>query len=229
MALYPVNLDIAGSLCVVIGGGGVASRKVDALLHCGAVVRVISPKLTSRLCERVREGLLQWQQRGYRPGDLAGARLVFAATDCPSIQSQIVAEASAASIMVNVIDRPEACTFQVPASMRQGGLLLTVATGGASPALAAKIRGELQSCYGPEYGPFLAMMKALRRDIVSCGARPAEREGIFSKLLDDVVLESIRAGQWDSLGTILQKILPPEIDIVRLLKGMQNYTQEEMS
>ena len=126
MSLYPVNLDIHGVLCVIIGGGSVASRKVDSLLPCGAEIRVISPEVCTRLAGLADAGLLEWQQREYNKGDLDGAKLVFAATDNPEIQEQIVIEAGAAGVLVNVIDMPEACTFQVPASFRQGELLLTV-------------------------------------------------------------------------------------------------------
>ena len=144
MSLYPVHLAIEGQLCLVIGGGSVATRKVESLLPCGAVIRVISPAAGCRILELAEAGLLEWQQRNYHQGDLQGAKLVFAATDSQDVQDRIVREANGSGILVNVVTRPEACTFQVPASLRHGDLLITVATGGGSPALAARIRQELE-------------------------------------------------------------------------------------
>lgn len=130
MPLYPVNLAISDQLCLVIGGGSVATRKVESLLPCGAIIRVISPQAGNRIGELAEAGLLQWEQRPYSHGDLEGAKLVFAATDSHEVQERIIAEATDSGILVNVVTRPEACTFQVPASLRRGELLLTVATGG---------------------------------------------------------------------------------------------------
>jgi precorrin-2 dehydrogenase/sirohydrochlorin ferrochelatase len=228
MSLYPVNMDVHGVLCLIIGGGSVASRKVDSLLSCGAEIRVISPGVCARIAGLAKDGLLEWQQREYNKGDLAGAQLVFAATDSPEIQKQVVAEATAAAILVNVIDMPEACTFQVPASFRQGELLLTVATGGGSPALAARIRRDLEASYGPEYGLLVAMMADLRKEIVGSSDSHADHKRIFEKLLDSDILECFRQQQWDELSTLLQKILPGEIDVLRLVKEMQNYNKEQM-
>jgi precorrin-2 dehydrogenase len=226
MSLYPVNLDISGALCLIIGGGGVASRKVDSLLPCDAEIRVISPEVCARIASLAKAGVLEWQQRDYNRGDLDGAKLVFAATDNPEIQEQIVTEAGAAEVLVNVIDMPEACTFQVPASFRQGGLLLTVATGGGSPALAARIRRDLEASYGPEYGQLVALMTALRKEIVGSSDSSADHKRIFEKLLDSDILECIRQQQWDDLSILLQNILPAAIDVVRLVRGMQNHNKE---
>lgn len=228
MSLYPVNLDISGMLCLVIGGGRVASRKVDSLLPCGAVIRVISPEVDSRIAKLAQGGLLDWQQRAYKKGDLAGAQLVFAATDSPEVQGQIVSEATAALIPVNVIDKPEACTFQVPASFRQGRLLLTVATEGGSPALAARIKRDLEDSYGPEYALLVDMMSSVRKDIVASSDSPAEHKKIFEKLLADEVMDCIRKQQWDELNTLLQHILPAAIDIISLVNGMRNHKKEQI-
>ncbi len=222
MSLYPVNLDIRNQLCLVIGGGEVASRKVASLLFCGAVIRVVSPEACEKIVELARAGLLEWQQRRYLPGDLQKAKLVFAATDDLETQEQIVVEANGAEILVNVITSPDACTFQVPASFRRGGLLITVATGGGSPALAARIRKDLEVTYGPEYGLFVGMMADVRKKIVASSDAPDEHKRIFEKLLDDDILECIREQQWRELGSLLQEILPPAIDVSSLVETMRN-------
>jgi len=221
MSLYPVNLDISDLLCVIIGGGTVASRKIESLLPCGAQIRVVSPMVIKQIAERARAGMLDWQQKKYEQNDLSGAKLVFAATDSPIIQKQIVADADAAGILVNVIDMPESCNFQVPASFRRGGLLLTVATGGGSPALAARIRKELETSYGPEYGILVALMAAVRKEVVASSDNPDKHKQIFEKVLDSDILSYIRQKQWNKLRKLLQTILPSRIDVVNLVRGIE--------
>ncbi|MCF8056293.1 MAG: bifunctional precorrin-2 dehydrogenase/sirohydrochlorin ferrochelatase [Desulfocapsa sp.] len=228
MSLYPVNLDIRNQLCLVIGGGDVASRKVESLLSCGAVIRVVSPEAGERIVELAHAGLLEWQQRTYVVGDLQGAKLVFAATDSREVQRQIVAEANDAGILVNVITSPDACTFQVPASFRRGDFLITVATGGGSPALAARIRKDLEAIYGPEYGLFVGLMADVRKKIVDSSDAQKEHKRIFEKLLDGDILECIRRQEWSKLTSLLENILPSTIDVSSLVKGMQNRRIEKV-
>ncbi len=228
MSLYPVNLDIRNQLCLVIGGGGVASRKVESLLICSAVIRVISPAACENIVKLAGKGLLEWQQRPYRPGDLHGAKLVFAATDNLETQERVVAEANEAGILVNVITSPDDCTFQVPASFRRGGLLITVATGGGSPALAARIRKNLEGVYGPEYGLFVGLLADVRQEIVASSDAQDEHRIIFKKLLDGDILGCIRGQRWSDLRSLLQEILPSAIDVSSLVEGIQNRQIEKM-
>jgi precorrin-2 dehydrogenase/sirohydrochlorin ferrochelatase len=229
MPLYPVNLDIHGLLCVVIGGGTVASRKIEALLLCGAQIRVVSPIVVERITELATAGLLDWQQRKYEQDDLSGAKLVFAATDNPIVQKQIAADADTAGILVNVIDLPESCSFQVPASFYRGRLLLTVATGGGSPALAARIRKELEVSYGPEYGALVALMAAVRKEIVASSGNSAEHKQLFERLLDSEILNCVRYQRWDELSTLLQNILPVRVDVLSLVRKIRNTCKEEVA
>lgn len=229
MSLYPVNLDIRDLLCVIIGGGTVASRKIESLLPCEAKIRVVSPMVIELIAERAQAGMLDWQQKKYEQDDLSGAKLVFAATDNPIIQKQIVADADAAGILVNVVDMPESCGFQVPASFRRGELLLTVATGGGSPALAARIRKELESSYGPEYVGFVALLAAVRQEIVPFSDDLAKHKQMFDKLLDSDILNYIQQEKWGKLGSLLQNILPARIDTLRIVREMQNVIQEQVT
>jgi precorrin-2 dehydrogenase / sirohydrochlorin ferrochelatase len=133
--LYPVFLDIRGKLCVVVGGGRVARRKVKGLLAAGAEVRVVSPKVDSRLAALARDGEIEWLARAYTEGDLDNAFLVFAATDDRRTQELICLHAAAARQLVNVVDDPGRCNFHVPSSFRRGDLTIAVSTSGKSPAV----------------------------------------------------------------------------------------------
>ena len=227
MTLYPVNLDIRDQLCLIVGGGLVAKRKVEALIVCGPRIVLVSPELCEGLDEYVQKKQLKWKQRVYRTEDLDGVKLVFAATDDRTIQRQIAEEAQQAGILVNVITDPESCTFQVPAMFRQGDLLITIATGGASPALAARIRKELEVHYGREYGQLLNLMAAVRKQVVSSSDEPAQHKLLFEKLLSSDILAAIRTADWKQLQITLEAVLPRETEVQELINTLQ--TQENAS
>jgi siroheme synthase-like protein len=148
---YPLVLtNLARVRCIVVGGGRVAERKVRELLTGGARPHVISPRLTEALAAWRDAGRIEHSARVYRAGDLAGAFLAVAATDDRIVNAAIAAEGAQRCVLTNVADDPAAGNFHTVAAVRQGDLLLTVSTGGSSPALAASIRRELEARYGGE-------------------------------------------------------------------------------
>lgn len=222
--LYPVMLDLAGEPCVVIGGGRVGERKAEGLLAAGADVTVISPRLTPRLSALAAEGRIRALLRPYAPGlaALAEARLVFAATDDAAVNRAALAEARQLGKLANAADAPEASGFHVPAVVRRGRLTLAVATAGASPAVAAKLKRQLEAAYGEEYAPYLELLHELRGVVrqsaaggagtvhradvahaadIAHGADVAHvaggeaRADIFRAMLDWPLLELLRAGR----------------------------------
>jgi precorrin-2 dehydrogenase/sirohydrochlorin ferrochelatase len=224
MKLYPVNLDICNQLCLVVGGGLVAKRKVEALLACGPRIVLVSPELCEGLTRIADRNQIEWQQREYQTVDLQGAKLVFAATDNDTIQQKIKKEADEAGILVNVITDPESCSFQVPAMCRRGDLLLTVGTCGASPALAARIRKELETHYGEEYTLLLNLMSALREQIVTLNDDQAQHKLLFENLLNSDILALLKESNWKQLQATLENILPLEIRVAGIVNTLQ--TQE---
>ncbi len=217
MPSYPINLNIAKKLCLVFGGGSVAVRKINNLLYCGAVVRVISPQVDKRIWAFAEAGMVEWLRRGFREGDIEGAFLVLAATDNRKVQERIIREADKMQVLTNVVDDPSACSFQVPASVRRGEFLLTVSTGGGSPALSSKIRREMEKGYGPEYGQLVSLLGKVR-DLVVHDGRPQDSHKIlFEKLLQLNILTHIRQENWPALQKDLEKVLPPDIDPKNLI------------
>lgn len=164
MALYPANLNLTGRLCVVIGGGKVAARKAADLLECGARVRVIAPGLDEVFPEG--DGF-EYESRVYRPGDLEGAFLAIAATDDEAVNRAVTAEAAGSGVILNVVDQPGRCDFQVPASIRRGDLLLTIATGGSLPALAKRLRRQLEAEFPEEWGRVLELLGEARARVIA--------------------------------------------------------------
>ncbi len=196
----------------MVGGGTVAERKVHGLLAEKALVTVVSPQLTPGLIELVEQHACRWQQKNYAPDDLSGAFLVFAATDSPEIQQQISSDADSCGILVNVIDNPEQCSFQVPATVQRGDLSLAVSTSGTSPAVAALVRRRLEEQYGPEYGLLLQLMGRLRSEVIAAAPTSAERKILFQNILHDDIVEWIRDGRWDRVQDHLRKVLGPDMD-----------------
>jgi precorrin-2 dehydrogenase / sirohydrochlorin ferrochelatase len=213
--VYPVCLDIKNKLCVVVGGGEVARRKVQGLLAAGALVKVISPAVESELAELAGQGRIDWQCKPYVADDLQQALLVFAATDDRATQGQILRHAGANGQLVNVADDPDSCNFHVPASLRRGDLTLAVATNGKSPAVAALVRERLEKEFGPEYEVLLNLMALVREKVAAGGLPQAERKKIYKKILHDDIVEWIRKGEADVLRAHLRNVLGPgtELDI----------------
>jgi precorrin-2 dehydrogenase/sirohydrochlorin ferrochelatase len=193
---YPIILvDLANTPCAVIGGGEVAARKVAALRQAGARPVVISPALCQPLRRQVMAHEIDAVEREYRPGDLAGVRLVIAATDDPQTNEAVWHEARSAGCLVNVVDDPARCNFYVPATVRRGALTLSVSTEGRSPSLARRIREALEAQFDPAYEAYVDLLGGLRLVVQEQIADPARRLQLWSALLDSDVLDLVRDGQ----------------------------------
>ncbi len=141
-------------------------RKVLDLKAAGARVTVVSPSLTPTLAQLAAQGEIHYLKEDFSPEHLDGMVLVFGATDDPEVNSRLSAAAKARNLWVNIADAPELCTFIVPAQVRRGDLTLAISTGGASPALARQLRMELENQLGPEYGPYLSLLREARLRIL---------------------------------------------------------------
>ncbi len=218
MSLYPVNLNIADKLCLVVGGGVVALRKTKSLLVCGARIRIISPEIHSELSVLARNNTIEWFARGFVEGDVKGAFLVFAATDNPDVQLLITREAAKYSVLLNSVDDPGNSHFHVPAHFRRGKMLVTVSTGGSSPALAKKIRQRLEIEVVPEYAVVVELLSLIREKIVGLDADPDANGELFRRLLQQGIVELVLNANWFELQMMLLRELPEEADAVELIK-----------
>jgi precorrin-2 dehydrogenase/sirohydrochlorin ferrochelatase len=192
MKYYPVFLNLEGKLCVVVGGGRVAERKVLGLLRAGAVVKVISPQLTKKLTKLKEQGKIIGHLRHWRSTDIKKACLVIAATNDYSVNEKIYQQAEKQKIPVNVVDDPKHSSFIVPSLVKKGEIILAISTSGKSPALARFLRQKLEKVIGPEYiflGKFLGK---LRKWLFSKKIDSRERQRIFSLLVGERSLDLIR-------------------------------------
>lgn len=194
---YLISLDLTDKVCLVVGGGQVAERKVRSLLECGARVRVVSPKISHGLTFLAQEGRIAYRRGEYHTSDLEGVFLVIGSTDREDVNRQVADDCSARSLIVNIVDDPTKGNFFVPAVVRRGSLTLAVSTEGKSPMLARRIREELEKIYGPQYEEFLDMLGALREDVIRNVSDEIKKREILENLVDDVVLTLLREGRMD--------------------------------
>lgn len=216
MGYYPVFLDLDQTRCLVVGGGAIAERKVEALLAAGGEVTLISPELTAALHALEAAGRLTVQQRSYQRGDLDTVGLVIAATDDPALQRQIAADAKQANILCNIVDQPALCSFIVPAVVQQGDLTIAVSTNGASPALAKKIRQDLAEQFGPEYAVALRLLRRIRERLIHEQRSAKDRQRLLTGLVESSLLDYLRDRQTDKLNTLLQQTLGEAYTLERL-------------
>ncbi|ADH87214.1 precorrin-2 dehydrogenase/sirohydrochlorin ferrochelatase family protein [Desulfurivibrio alkaliphilus] len=199
MGFFPVCLQLEKRRCVVVGGGEVAWRKVEGLLACGAAVKVISPQLQENLARYREAEEIDWLAREYREGDLAGAFLVIAATDDQEVQARVHAEAEQGNLLLNVADVPKWCNLILPAVVRRGEMTIAISTGGASPALAGKLRRQLEGSFGREYEILLRLLAALRPLVLARGGDHRENKRLFKALVAPDLAAWIREERWDLL------------------------------
>lgn len=207
MKYYPILLDLNGKLCVVVGGGRVAERKVRSLLQVGALVKVISPQLTHSLSCLKEKGKIIHCQRSFRSGDLHKAFLAIAATDDRRANERVFGQALNRKIPVNVVDDPAHSSFIVPSLVQKGDLLIAISTSGQSPALARALRQKLQKEIGAEYIYLLKLLGAVRKKIISLGLGQKRNQVIFRKLAGKDLLPLVRKNDYTGLENRLHTLL----------------------
>ena len=204
MGYHPVFLDLHGRCCVVVGGGAVAQQKVESLLDAGARVTVVSPSLTDGLEELAATHEILHHPRTYRRGDLDDAVLAYVAVDDDAVRAAVAADAAASRVLVNVVDVPQLCTFIAPAVVRRDPVVVAVSTGGASPALARRLRQELEVRVGDEYGVAATILARLRPVVQRAESDPQARARTFARLVDGPLLDALRKRDTAGVDTILR-------------------------
>jgi siroheme synthase-like protein len=162
MSLFPIFVKLQGRLVAVVGGGEIASGKIAGLLLAGARVRVIAPEVHASFAEPIRSRKIEWIPRKFQPEDLAGATLVIAATSAPGVNASVYREAEVRGILCNAADDIENCHFYYGSIVQRGDLQIAISTNGKSPALAQRLRQELERQFGSEYEVWLEWLGAAR-------------------------------------------------------------------
>jgi siroheme synthase-like protein len=160
---YIACLKLTGRRCLVVGGGAIGLEKVEGLLACDADVTLIAPRAIDELTEYAREGSIRWEEREYAgPSDLEGTFMAIAATDNTDVNIAVFSDAERRAMLVNVVDVPPLCNFILPAVVRTGPLAIAISTAGASPALAKRIKREIEAQFGEPYARLAALLNETR-------------------------------------------------------------------
>jgi precorrin-2 dehydrogenase len=202
---YPVNLVVEGRRCVVVGAGRIAARKIAALLDAGAAVRVVAPDPGAEVRDWADAGKLELVARKFEPADLDGAWLATTATGDPDVDHAVFEAAEERHVWVNSADDPENCSFTLMSVVRSGDLVVTIGTGGRSPALAAWLKARLQAEFGPEYATLLDILSEAREELRASGRSSEDAD--WRQALDSGMLGSIRAGRVDEAKETLRACL----------------------
>ncbi len=214
MNLYPILLDLTELPVTVIGGGAVACRKVRDLLERGAMVTLVAPEICGEIAALEAEGApsLRIVRREYRPGDLEGASLAFSATNDGAVNGAVFAEARERRIFLNAVDDPDHCSFIIPSTVTKGDLILCVSTGGASPAMAARIRREIEASLPADIEITLEALKAVRSALQKGGEHAgldSEERGRILKAIvrnDGLLSEMSRAFAMGSIDDFVAEM-----------------------
>jgi siroheme synthase-like protein len=202
---YPVNLVVAGRRCVVVGGGRIAARKIDALLAAGARVHVVAPKLGDEVRALRDDRRITVDEREFQPEDLDDAWLATTTADDPDVNRAVFEAGEARRLWVNSADDPDNCSFTLMSVVRRGDVVVTIGTDGRSPALAAWLKERLGAELGPEYETLLEMLSEEREAMRAAGRSSEDAD--WQRALDSGMLELIRAGRVSDAKELLRSCL----------------------
>lgn len=202
MRTHPVFLRLERRRCVAIGGDELVAGKVEACRNAGGDVVVVATALTQGLRGLADAGHVRWLARDYQPGDLAGAFIAYASCRDPARIAALRDEAERERVLLNVVDVPDSCSFFAGAVVSRGDLQVAIGTGGASPALAAALRREIESRVGEEYGPLVAILGAVRRTLAGDPAR----QSVLTSLVASPLADLLRHGDRPAIDALLTRI-----------------------
>ena len=197
MNFYPINLDVDGKACVVVGGGKVALRKIRGLLEAGAQVTVIAPEICAEVDELIQRGEILWTHENFSPELLGDELVLIAATNSAEVNRQACEAARARKILVNSVDAGG--NFNVPSRIRRGELLLTISTGANSPAFAKFVRLMLEAEFGENFGACLEIISRARREVKRRLPNQPAREKFWREILTPELWQLLKSGNLDAL------------------------------
>ncbi len=182
MSLFPMFLKLTARPCVVVGAGNIAESKIESLRNAEAQVTVIAPEALPRVQAWAEAGEIVWHRREYREGDLRGAFLAVAGTGTAAVNRAVYTEANARGVLCNAIDDPPFCDFYFPSIVRRGELQIAISTAGESPALAQRLRKEINAALPLDTGEWLTELGRLRREVTAVEPIGEERKELLHGL-----------------------------------------------
>jgi precorrin-2 dehydrogenase/sirohydrochlorin ferrochelatase len=177
--LFSMFLKLSARPCLVVGAGAIAESKIASLLEAGGRVRVVAPEATQQVRAWAEEKTLEWFQRPFEPNDLDGMFLVIAATSSTQLHERIFEQATRRGVLCNIVDVPPLCDFYYPSVVQRGALQIAISTAGQSPALAQRLRKQLEDQFGPEYEEWLTQLGEARDKLHATDMDPDERKRLL--------------------------------------------------
>lgn len=190
MSLLPIFLNLDGRPCLLVGAGTVALEKIGSLLKAGARLRVIAPEAREEVRQLARQGKLEWIQKVFEPADLEGCFVVITATDSGEVNSAVYEAAFERGIPCNSVDDIPNCDFFFGSVVSRGDLQIAISTAGESPALAQRLRREIDEQLPEDLGPWLAKLGELRREVLATHPRGEERKLLLHELAQRQICNS---------------------------------------
>jgi siroheme synthase-like protein len=181
-SLFPLFLKLEGKRCLVVGAGPIGLEKVESLLRCGPSIRVIAPHAVTRIQQLSAAGEIDWLPRRFEPEDVHGCDLIIAATNDREVNRAVFEEASRSSILCNTADDPPLCDFFFGSLVQRGALQIAISTAGESPALAQRLRREIDAQLPADLAPWLVELGQLRREVLQAMPAGAERKALLHEL-----------------------------------------------
>jgi precorrin-2 dehydrogenase/sirohydrochlorin ferrochelatase len=188
--LFPMFLKLSARPCLVVGAGTIAESKIASLLEAGAKILVVAPEATPQVRSWAQSKTIEWQQRPFQPQDLVGMFLVIAATSSTDLHERIFEHATKLGVLCNIVDVSPLCDFYYPSVVQRGALQIAISTSGQSPALAQRLRIELETQFGPEYEEWLAHLGAARDQLFSANLDPEERKRLLHEAASDEAFQA---------------------------------------
>ncbi len=194
-SLFPMFLKLDGRKCVVVGAGSIAAQKLESLLESGADVQIIAPLACGEIQELVQSSRVTWTQAEFHAGHLHGASLVIAATGNPAVNEAVYRAAQLLGVLCNSVDEPERCDFYYPALVRRGDLQIAISTAGKSPALAQRIRKELEEQFDSSYIGWLNWLGTVRELFFKRQVEPGLRRQTLHRIAGRAVFERFKSSR----------------------------------
>ncbi len=211
MKYYPIGLNIFDKKVLVVGGGNVASRKIERLIEKGAAITVVSPEITDEIDNIAKKSKIKWVKRIYEIGDEEGCFAVFCAIsptdENTNMEEELYKRCIEKNILINVADKPALCTFTLPALVSRGELDIAIFTGGFSPLFARKIREGLEKIYGEEYTVFVKILGLVRKEVKKKNLPQKKNQEIFDKLLSSELFELVKEKKYNDISLFLSNFL----------------------
>ena len=190
---YPAYLNLSGKKCVILGGGTETGKKLPRMIECGADITIVTPKATHKVLQIINTNAITWEKRPYQEGDLQGAFLAIDSTNDSTVNKAVSKEAIKEKVLLNVVDVTNLCTFIAPAIVVRGEVTAAISTGGASPALARKLREELEDSDVMKWADLLNVMRDARAELRKRGVNVNPER--WQECIDSTLLTMAQSGK----------------------------------